>query len=140
MALSTLGLPSPCVAGFQLLEDVIRDGLPLGNAVFNGEARDIPDFHGAGGKVVFQEKFQHPPGFPGNDGADAVAAAHADDQGTQRGVVHKVPLGLHIFHPVELLFQQGTEVGAGPVQSLGIVTHLLYLPRLWFERENPSRF
>ena len=86
-------------------QHVVGDGFAAGDAVLDGQPVNDAEFHLAGLHLVCQQVFQHPLGLRRDDGADAVAAADADDQPVQRFVVGKLLHRLHFLHPEHLALQ-----------------------------------
>ena len=68
-------------------QHLVRNGLALSSAVFNGQPLDVPQLHPADGKLCCQQLFQHPPGLGHEDGTDAVTGDQADDDALHAGKV-----------------------------------------------------
>ena len=92
------------VAGLDLRQNVIGDGLPTGHAVLNGQPLDLLDDDGTRRNFLRQQLFQHPGGLRRDDGADAVAVNNADDNLLFGGKVRLFPV--HVPDSVQLLLQQ----------------------------------
>ena len=118
------------MALFELCEHVIRDGLVCRHAVFNGQAVDFAELDAAGLHLVREQVFQHARALLGDGGADAVAAANADDDGVELCIVHKVALGLHAFDAGELGFDQLREF----IYCILDVFHWWCPPNMYFNR------
>ena len=91
------------VAFFKLLEHVVRDGLVGGHAVFDRQAVDHLEFYFTGLYVIREHVFQPAGRFLGDDRADAVAAAHADDDFIKFAVINKVFFRLDAVRALVLL-------------------------------------
>ena len=86
-----------------LFELVVRDGLIGGHAVFDRQAVDHFKFDLAGLDVVRKHVFEHTGGFLRDDRADAVAAAHADDDFVELLIVDKILICLDAVGALILL-------------------------------------
>ena len=92
------------IAGLDLCQYIVGDGLALSHTVFDGQALDLLDNDGAGGHFVSQQLLQHTGGMLGDDGADAVAVHNTDGHHFLGGEVGLG--GIHVCDSVLLLFQQ----------------------------------
>ena len=89
---------------------VVRNGLQLFGAVLNREPVDDPEFDFAGGNLVPQQVLKDFLCFGADGGADAIAAEHADDYGTDRRVINPVAFLLQSFDSLQLLLEYCSEV------------------------------
>ena len=92
------------MAGFQFLHDIGRNGAAQFGAALNGQAINHAELNLARLYLVCQQGFQYMLTHTGNHGADAVAAAHADDDFIQLGIIHKIALFLHGLNAGKLAF------------------------------------
>ena len=82
------------MALLELCQYVVGDGLACGYPVFNGEAVDDLKGHLALCHLVLEQMLQDPLGLGSDNRADAVAAADADDNCVEGGVVGELLHGL----------------------------------------------
>ena len=92
------------VAGLDLRQNVVGNGLAAGHAVLNGQALDLLDNNGTGCNFFRQQLFQHTGGLRRDDGADAVAVNDADGDLLLGGKIRLFPV--HVPDSLQLLLQQ----------------------------------
>ena len=111
------------IAGFQLGQHIVRNGLVARCTVLNGQAVDLlkPDL--AAGHFVLQQERQHTLALLGNDGADTVAAANTDHNGVQRVKVGKVLILANSLGAGQLALHQGAELFYCRVNGLFLISH-----------------
>ena len=90
------------MALLQLFHNVRRNGTAEFSTALDGQTVDDAELYLAGLNLVCQQNFQRVLGHAGDHRADAVAAAHADDQLVQLGVINKIVLRLHIHDTLAL--------------------------------------
>ena len=90
------------MALFELLHHVGRDRAAKLSAAFDGQAVDHAKRNLAGLYLVGQQRFQCVLRHAGNHRADAVTAAHADNQLIQLGIINKIVLRFHIKNTLAL--------------------------------------
>ena len=88
----------------ELLHHVGRDRAAERGAAFDGQAVDHAERNLAGLYLVGQQRFQRVLRHAGDHRADAVTAAHADNQLIQLGIINKIVLRLHIHDTLALAF------------------------------------
>lgn len=101
------------MALFELGEHVVGDRLALRRAVLDRQPVDRAELHLARPDLVRQQVPEHPRGLVRDDGADAVAPAHADDDGVELPVVGKLLLRLNALIARELRFHERRELFSG---------------------------
>ena len=90
------------MAGFQLLHDVGRDCAAELGAALDGQAVDDAELDLAGLYLVRKQNLKGVLRHAGDHRADAVAAAHADNQLVELGIINKIVLRLHIHDTLAL--------------------------------------
>ena len=90
------------MALLQLFHNVGRDCAAEFSTALDGQTVDHAELHLAGLYLVCQQNLQRVLCHAGDHRADAVAAAHADDQLVQLGVINKIVLRLHIHDTLAL--------------------------------------
>ena len=90
------------MALFQLFHHVRRDCAAELGAALDGQAVDYAELHLARLDLVRKQGFERVLRHAGDHRADAVAAAHADDELIQLGIIDKVVLRLHVCNAFPL--------------------------------------
>ena len=90
------------MALLQLFHNVRRDCAAEFSTALDGQTVDHTELYLAGLHLVCQQNLQRVLCHAGDHRADAVAAAHADDELVQLGVINKIVLRLHIHDTLAL--------------------------------------
>ena len=91
------------MAGLQLFENIVGNCLVCGNTVFDGKTVNNLKFNLACLYLVGKHVFENSCALLGDDGADAVAAADADNDLVELFIVDKIALSLDCIGTVTLL-------------------------------------
>ncbi len=98
-------------------QDVVRDGLHVGDPVLDGQALDVPDLDLARLDLVLQHEFEDPLGFGGDERPDAVARQDADTDRLDLPVIDPVRHGFDLLHALHLDLEELAEVLLRPLDG-----------------------
>ena len=99
------------MAGLQLFQRIGRDCAAQLGAALNGQAVNHAELYLARLDLVGKQHFQRVLRHAGNHRADAVAAADADNDFIQLGIIDKVALPLHILNTSQLALNDPFKFG-----------------------------
>ena len=90
------------MASLELFHGIGRNGAAQLSAALDGQAIDDAELNLAGLDLICQQRLKDVLTHTGNHRADAVAAANADDDLIELGIIDKIALILHCLNASQL--------------------------------------